>query len=268
MADNTIRLAMPSEGSHFYMPDSSPLYEVPNKSKPGEYRKATIRDAKAAGAVPSVTTILGVLDKPALTAWKINNAVLSALTLPRNDGESDDDFARRVVEDADSPSRDAADLGTAVHHAIESWIANREAVDAMAPYINPVDKWMRDNAITPVDWESICINEELRYGCRVDCIATSDGRPWVIDWKSQKSKNGKLTSYDDHCAQLIANATAAITPFELANAVLCNVYISTTDRDNDGNAYILVHVWDSETIVKQWEIFKHCRAIYRIKNGL
>jgi hypothetical protein len=115
MADT--RLVLPVEGSHFYMPNGQPLYEIEMKTKPGEFRRTTVVDARKAGALPSVTTILGVLDKPALTAWKITNGILAALTLPRLDDESDDDFAKRVAADAGEMSKGAEDLGTTDHNA-------------------------------------------------------------------------------------------------------------------------------------------------------
>jgi len=37
--------------------------------------------------------VLGVIAKPALDAWKQEQAILAALTLPRNEGEPLDEFA-------------------------------------------------------------------------------------------------------------------------------------------------------------------------------
>jgi hypothetical protein len=261
------RLVIPVEGSHFYGIDASPLYDVPNKSKPGEYRRATLRDAKSAGACPSVTTIGNVLDKPALTAWKISNAILAALTLPRIEGESDDDFARRVVEDADSPSRNAMDLGTTVHNAIEGYLAGHTIpADIMCKFVSPVDAWIKASGITIRELEASKVNRNLMYGCRVDAIGVDkDGMDVIIDWKTQKSPKGKLAAYDEHVMQLAANCMACLPNL---SARLINVYVSTTTLDANNQALIMAHEWPEQDVNDGWEMFQHCRAIYKLKNGI
>ena len=63
--------------SHWYLQDGTPFYEVEKKA--GGMRKTDIRDARKVNAVPSVTTILSVLAKPQLEAWKINQDEVDAL---------------------------------------------------------------------------------------------------------------------------------------------------------------------------------------------
>ena len=46
-------------------------------------KNTTLRDAKTLGLVPSVTTIIGMIAKPSLENWKINQALNSALSLER-----------------------------------------------------------------------------------------------------------------------------------------------------------------------------------------
>jgi len=73
------------KSSHYYTVNNGqvePFFEVPKKSGEG-MRKVTITDAKLVGALPSVTSKLRVLAKPSLEAWKMEQAILSALTLPR-----------------------------------------------------------------------------------------------------------------------------------------------------------------------------------------
>ena len=112
-------LVTPQKTSHWYRDDGTPFYEVPKKTGDG-MRPATIRDAREIGAYPSVTNILSILSKPGLEAWKQEQAIISALTLPRGDGEPLDLFARRVVQDMGEQSRVAADFGSQVHAAFEA----------------------------------------------------------------------------------------------------------------------------------------------------
>jgi hypothetical protein len=57
-------------------------------------RPTTLRDARKLGLLPSVTNVLGVINKPELVEWKMTQAVLAALTLPRRDGEDLGVFAK------------------------------------------------------------------------------------------------------------------------------------------------------------------------------
>ena len=57
-----------SESNHWYTRDGAPQYTVPSK-KDGSPRSTTLRDARVMNLVPSVTTILNVMAKPALTNW-------------------------------------------------------------------------------------------------------------------------------------------------------------------------------------------------------
>jgi hypothetical protein len=56
-----------SESNHWYTRSGVPQYTV--EAKKGGPRNTTLRDARAMGLVPSVTTILNIIAKPGLTLW-------------------------------------------------------------------------------------------------------------------------------------------------------------------------------------------------------
>ena len=87
-----------SEAGHWYDHDGKPMYTIIGAN--GKERNTTLRDAKKEGFVPSVTTIIGMIAKPSLENWKINQALNSALTLERNEDESFDSFVYRCKEDS------------------------------------------------------------------------------------------------------------------------------------------------------------------------
>ena len=70
-----------SESNHWYTQDGEPQYTVPSK-KDGSPRATTLRDARTMALVPSVTTVLNMAAKPALTAWLQQQVLYAALTLP------------------------------------------------------------------------------------------------------------------------------------------------------------------------------------------
>ena len=64
--------------SHWYLQDGRPFHEIANASGTGN-RPVTLRDARKVLAFPSVTNVLGVLAKPGLDAWKIEQGIMAAL---------------------------------------------------------------------------------------------------------------------------------------------------------------------------------------------
>ena len=94
----TTIIARSAESVHWYRKDGAPQYTV--KAKDGSDRPTTLRDARKMSLVPSVTTILKIAAKPGLEAWKQEQMLLAALTLPRLDGESEKDMVARIVADS------------------------------------------------------------------------------------------------------------------------------------------------------------------------
>src|SRR3989440_11020140 len=127
--------------SHWYLRDGRPFHEIAKKDGSGN-RPATLADARKVLALPSVTNVLGVLAKPGLDAWKIEQGILSALTLPRRPGEELGDFAHRVVEDMGEQVEKAADFGSAIHAACEVYALNKQLPDDVA-LLAFMDDWVR-----------------------------------------------------------------------------------------------------------------------------
>lgn len=106
-----------TEAGHWYAKDGAPVYTLIGKN--GNHRNTTLRDARKLGLVPSVTTIIRVADKPALTRWLVDQAYLACLTLPRIEGEGLDAFKARAKIDANAQAELARDTGTAIHGSLE-----------------------------------------------------------------------------------------------------------------------------------------------------
>lgn len=114
-------IVRPDAASHWYIADDKKVkafHHVPyagKRGKDGEMRSTTLRDARKHGAFPSVTNVLQILHKDFLVAYKINQAILSCTTLPKVEGESVDDFAKRALKDSKEHAASAARMGTACH---------------------------------------------------------------------------------------------------------------------------------------------------------
>lgn len=221
----------PEKSAHWYLKDGTPFYEVPKLDGSGP-RPTTIRDAFKAGAYRSVTNVLGVLDKPGLDAWKQEQVVLSALTLPREENEDEHTFAARAMRDSDEQAKKAADAGTALHDLAGGWLMTgaiavnedseaREIGDlrpTMGNLLAPFQEWCRMNLdqdqgmVMPP--ESVMLNHQHGYAGRVDFpVRLRDSSIAILDLKTQDVKlnqakkalgEPKPAFYDEWAMQLAA----------------------------------------------------------------
>jgi hypothetical protein len=242
-------LIVPRESaSHWYFPDGTPLHEVPRADGKGS-RPTSLRDARKLGLFPSVTNVLSILAKPGLDAWKQEQAILAALTLPRTEGETLDDFAKRVLVDMTSEVGRAADRGSAVHSAIEGYAQGRWLPEdkEIARLFEPARQWFDKEVIAVHSVEIATAHLEWGYAGRVDLVATlrSTGRPTVIDFKTQKTRRDKDGSFkpilhDTWPLQLEAYRMALASRDKgLADAAIASVVIGSTDP-----VPVVVKVWD------------------------
>ena len=242
-------LIVPRESaSHWYFPSGVPLHEVPRADGKGQ-RPTSLRDARKLGLFPSVTNVLSILAKPGLDAWKQEQAILAALTLPRTEGETLDDFAKRVLVDMTSEVGRAADLGSAVHAAIEGYAQGRWLPEdkGVARLFEPARQWFDKEVIAVHSVEIATAHLEWGYAGRVDLVATlrSTGRPTVIDFKTQKTRrdkdgNFKPILHDTWPLQLEAYRMALASRDKgLADAAIASVVIGSTDP-----VPVVVKVWD------------------------
>lgn len=261
-----MRLVRPDSGSHWYTPSGAPHHEVERADGKGT-RPTTLRDARKLGLYPSVTNILSVLSRPGLDAWKQEQAILAALTLPRRNGETTDDFARRVVTDMNQQVRDAADLGSAIHRAIELYAQsgavpeNRE----VATLFEPAKQWF-DAEVTQVHAVEVAVaHPEWGFGGRVDLVATlrETGRPTVIDFKTQKTRRNKAGEFnpifhDVWPLQLEAYRQALVAREPRFNeAETASVVIGSTEP-----VPVITRVWDPLDAPSRFRAFLAARQLW------
>ena len=84
-----------AESGHWYGRNGEPAYTIVGAN--GKARPTTLRDARKLNLVPSVTTIIKVASQPGLDRWKQEQVLLAALTLPKVNDESDDDYIARIL---------------------------------------------------------------------------------------------------------------------------------------------------------------------------
>lgn len=240
-------------GGHWYLPSGEPYYRIVGAN--GKERDVTLRDARKVGAVPSVTGIIRCAAAPQLERWKRTQIMLAALTLPRINGESGDEFIARVEQDWQEQGRDAADKGTEIHGAIEQYYRKEVYTGEYMKHV-----LLAAGAIKAVcgdcDWSAErSFASPLGYGGKTDLHSEQ----WVLDVKTRDGdvSENKLTTYDDHAMQLAAYRHG-IAPLNARCGIL---YIG-----RDVPSAQLVEI--SEPDLQQgWKMFTALLAYWQAKTG-
>jgi hypothetical protein len=255
-------------GSHWYSLDGKPCHTVPTKDG-GDTRNTTLRDARKLNLLPSVTNIIGILDKPQLTKWKMREVAKAAIAIPGPQGEEPvERFADRAIEAAMSQVSDAADLGTKIHNAIENLMRGsaEEPSAEMQPYVKPVLDWMRKVGVKVTHSEIVLVNVVHGFAGRVDALFTwgdGFGKMGILDFKTKKTKEGeKVEAYDEHTLQLAAYAATHYGAEHLQHVVAANLFISSTEP---GRLEVVKH--DKEKLVAAYEAFTQMCAVWRFRKG-
>jgi hypothetical protein len=157
--------------------------------------------------LPSVTTILDVIAKPALGPWYAKQerryfeaAMLEVLSKP---GARDPEYVLSAVVDAvggvkaaDREKQRAATIGTAIHAGIEWQLRTRFGEDAGPEPILPdaaawaVESWKdwaKTIALEPLAIERTVYCEACGYAGTLDLYARVEGVLTVLDWKSGRA---------------------------------------------------------------------------------
>lgn len=238
-----------SESGHWYAADGSPAYRIIGKN--GVERNTRLTDARERGLVPSVTTISGLLAKPGLNSWLQQQVLLAALTLPRAEGESEENWLQRVMSDARSTGREAADRGTRLHGVLEDFYRGKNY--DFPEFVTKVHTALESHFGANHIWEAERSFAYGGYGGKVDLISTNI----VVDFKSKEGDLSKVTPYHEQIMQLAAYRQGLGLP----TARCANVYFTES-----GDVRLIEH--SEQDLADAWECFQYLLAFYRKKNNI
>jgi hypothetical protein len=138
--------------------------------------------------VPGVTTILKVLDKPALVPWAAKMASLhwmNAIKAGRTDYDVIEAESRKVHDIARTT---AADIGTEVHAYAEAHFKNQPkpelTSDKAKRGVEAFHKWLDSHTIKALASERLVFSKEFYYAGTCDFVAEIDGILCVGDIKT------------------------------------------------------------------------------------
>lgn len=174
---------------------------------------------EATGPIPSVTTILGRLDKPALKWWAANlqqTADKEAFAEFSEKGGNIDDYLARVKGAFNRTARAEADYGSEAHSLIEWHCKLMLGVKTERPTVSDrgeaifgrAEEWMKEVELQPVAVETRFASRKHRFAGTADIMATTNLTPNLstIDWKGRdlKPKDPPLMIYPEARLQNIA----------------------------------------------------------------
>jgi hypothetical protein len=236
---------------HLYTQDGKPLYEVPYADPKKGMRKATLRDARKCGAVPSVTEINKVLASPGLERWKTNEAVLAALTLPRDPDDTDEDFIKKVMLDSKEKATIAADKGTEIHGAIERAFQGRMIDSQYFELAHHVKSEVLKRYGADHHWRvEQSFAHPLGYGGKVDL--NSPCIPVVADFKTKEVMPDRV-GYDEQLMQLSAYRRGL--GFQ-EDTLLVNIFVSWAGE-------VVFLEWTKDDAARGLEMFDLCLALWK-----
>jgi len=248
---------------HWYTKEGEAMHWIEGAN--GKQRDTTLRDAKKLGLLPSVTTILGVIDKPALTNWKLKQVTKTVYENAYAIGEMEgnyDAYHKAVIQGAFAKSTDARDRGSEIHDAIENFFLGD--IDSAAPVdirdiaAKAAHEILSYTGLTRDDFipEQIVVGDG--YAGMVDLWADeADNRPAIIiDWKTKDIDDvTKRMAWNEQAMQLAAYEHAMTKHgqgFKVKKPTRhINVFI---DRTEPGK--VVIHEWEPEEIELAWQKFE------------
>ena len=220
-----------SESGHWYTQEGDPMYTIVGAN--GVERNTTLRDAKALGLVPSVTTIIGMIAKPFLENWKIDQALKSAIALEKDEDESDEEFFYRCKQDSKKIGLEAAKSGTKIHAQIEKGFLGKsknktyKVIQDFLDETFPKEEWIAE--------DSFCAPQG--YGGKIDLYSKSG---IFIDFNAMQ-----LSAYAQGCK------------YDEPERV--SIFV-----DREDPKFISCHVWDKDTHLKHLSMFNSILTYWKL----
>ena len=213
------------------------------EAKSNKTRIHTVYKLASGDRVPSVTTVLNILAKPALLdwAWQMGTQGL--------------DY--KAVRDS------AGDIGTLAHLLIMADLKH-EKLDTSEYSAQDIEKaetclikywdWSKGHKIEPIMIETALISEQYQFGGTIDFFGKVDNQPTLVDFKTGKGIYPEffyqLAAYE----QLLAEAGQLIEVTRILRI----------GRNEDEG-------FEERTIGKldnQWQIFLNCLNIYKLQKEI
>lgn len=219
-------------------------------------RDCTLKDARQLNLVPGVSSILRMEHAEQLQRWMIQQALLASATLPRNEGESADQFVKRADKDSKAQTEKARARGALLHAEVERVLTGQIIDPENMPFVQPVVDFLKKEYGGRGEAEH-SFAHKLGYGGKIDwhsreTVVTCDFKFRAI----QREDVNKRFAFESHHMQLEAYTRG----IEMPNALRVNLFIST-----EVPGLIICHEWPKEDWDDQWEAFRLLLRLWQIR---
>jgi hypothetical protein len=185
-----------------------------------------------------------VLAKPGLENWKQNQILMAALTMPRVEGETEQEYIARIIRDSKEQGFKAAEEGTRIHEAIEQhYLTGTHPIEYGTQVVAVVTAV--EERFGTQEWIAEKSFATEFYGGKCDLASPEI----VLDFKSKEFTEDDLPKpYDENLIQLAAYRAG----LGYYTAKCANVFVS---RNVPGLVHIVEH--DEAEIRRGWRIFEN-----------
>jgi hypothetical protein len=236
-------------GGHWYTKSGEPCYEING-------RGTTLRDARKLSLVPSVTTVLNVVAKPALTNWLVIQGIMAALTGTRDGDESDEAYISRILADSKAQAKAAAETGSHIHDACERMSKGLTVPEQYLPHATAAHAELKRLFPDINDWiAEASFAHPLGFGGKIDLRSPSTGI--IADYKSKDGdfSDGKKLAWDQNWQLGAYQVGSGFSPGHERGAA---IFVSRTHP-----GCVASHVWSAEDMAKGWRTFEAALALWK-----
>ena len=242
---------------HFYTDDPpAPFYEVPyaDPKREGEFRSATITDAKKVGAFPSPNEVMNIIDKPGLLYWKLQMMADATYKSIVDIGGNWDTYGWSKSYDLYKElTSEAANKGTDIHNAIEQALNNDPYDKEYKEIITSVLGWLVEENINVTGIEEVFVSKDVGIGGKVDVV--DNDHLTIVDWKTIDTLNKKVKYYTKDKTPLLAAYSMGL--FNTLDTQCWNIFIS---RDEPG--VIIPKLYTRDEIEFGWKKFYYAYKLW------
>ena len=246
-----------ADGLHWYDPVTGKSRHTIQKSTGDGERSVTLRDARKYALVPSVTNIIGILDKPFLLVWKEQQLLTACSDWPYQNGDDIDEWKAQCLNMSRQITYKAADNGRKVHDMLEQYYKNNEITVESRGFVAPVAQLLLEK-FGDVQWYAEESFAKNGYGGTCDLYSREANI--ILDFKTKNKEDlQKLKPYKEHSMQLAAYRIG----LDLPTARCYNLFISTSNMGE-----MLLHEWDEEEIQRSEKMFDLLKQFWYLSNKL
>lgn len=216
--------------------------------------------------VPSVTKVVGVIDKPALIYWAVNETIAHIKSSWKPDETYSNEQIQAILADAKGArfrtSQKALNIGSDAHDWVERYIKSKilntplPELPEYPPVLNAVNsyiEWEKDAGVEYISSERRLYSVKYAYSGTVDITMRVNDEVVVADLKTSK---GIYPEYYLQCAAY-ASAIEEEDGIDVKRIAIIRI-------PKDGGE---VEVEESEDLNTLFGVFRACLAIWRWKNN-